>query len=109
LFVSDLLHHQATGSTQTCSLSRGLEPRPASGYRAVIQINAEGPMAKTPDTTTPSTTDQAGYLDMPEDRRAAAKAHVALVSATVRKAAIDTPIFADVDDFRRVLVAGAKS
>jgi hypothetical protein len=44
---------------------------------------------------------------MPADRRAAAIAHVALVSATVRKAALDVPLQADVDDFRRVLVAAA--
>jgi hypothetical protein len=49
----------------------------------------------------------AAYLDMPPERRAAAIAHVATISATVRKAALDVPLTADVDDFRRVLVAAA--
>jgi hypothetical protein len=57
-------------------------------------------------TTTPAS-EPAAYLDMPDDRRAAAKAHVALVSATVRKVAIEVPLQADVDDFRRVLIAAA--
>ena len=51
--------------------------------------------------------DPAPYLDMPDERRAAAKAHIAVVSATVRKAALDVPLHADIDDFRRVLAANA--
>lgn len=51
----------------------------------------------------------AAYLDMPAERRAAAKAHVAIVSATVRTVALKLPLTADVDDFRRVLTAEAKS
>ena len=50
----------------------------------------------------------AGYLDMPSERRALAKAHVAMLSATAGKVARALPIGADVDDFRRVLAAEAK-
>jgi hypothetical protein len=53
--------------------------------------------------------EMAAYLDMPPERRAAAKAHVALLSRTAGKVALELPISADVDDFRRVLVAGAQS
>ncbi|MEQ1649493.1 MAG: hypothetical protein ABL898_12985 [Hyphomicrobiaceae bacterium] len=67
-------------------------------------------MNKSPPPATPPDSDTLGaYLDMPPDRRAAAKAHVALISATVRKCALDLPLSADVDDFRRVLTAEAKS
>ncbi len=48
----------------------------------------------------------AGYLDMPPERRAAAKAHAAMLSATMRKVAAEVPFQVDVDDFRRVLTAG---
>ncbi len=50
---------------------------------------------------------RAHYLDMPDDRRALAEAHVAMVSQTVRQAALEVPLSADVDDFRRVLMANA--
>jgi hypothetical protein len=53
--------------------------------------------------------DVAAYLDMPPERRANAKAHAALLSKTAGKVALELPLSADVDDFRRVLVAGAKS
>jgi hypothetical protein len=59
--------------------------------------------------STPDPAPPAAYLDMPPERRAAAIAHVATISATVRKAALDVPLTADVDDFRRVLVAAAPS
>lgn len=49
----------------------------------------------------------AHYLDMPDVRREAAAVHVATISATARKVALDLPLQADVDDFRRVLVASA--
>jgi hypothetical protein len=52
--------------------------------------------------------DVAAYLDMPPERRAAAKAHVAVLAATAGKVALELPLGADVDDFRRVLVAEAK-
>ncbi len=65
-------------------------------------------MAKSPPppATAPSA-EPGAYLDMPEDRRVAAKAHVAVISTTVRKVALTLPLNADVDDFRRVLVDGA--
>jgi hypothetical protein len=47
------------------------------------------------------------YLDIPDARREAAAAHVAMISATARKVALDLPLQADVDDFRRVLIASA--
>jgi hypothetical protein len=53
--------------------------------------------------------DVASYLDMPAERRTNAKAHAALLSRTAQKVARELPISADVDDFRRVLVAGTKS
>jgi hypothetical protein len=53
--------------------------------------------------------DEAGaYLDMPEERRALARAHAAMLAETARKVALELPMSADVDDFRRVLAAGAK-
>jgi hypothetical protein len=64
-------------------------------------------MAKSPPQPKVPETEPAFYLDMPAERRAAAKAHVALISATVRKVALDLPLQADVDDFRRVLAEGA--
>ena len=56
----------------------------------------------------PASDDTAGYLDMPIERRAAAKAHAALLSATAGRIALELPIGADVDDFRRVLTQEAK-
>jgi hypothetical protein len=56
----------------------------------------------------PATDDVAAYLDMPPERRAAAKAHAALLSETAGKIALELPIGADVDDFRRVLAEGSK-
>jgi hypothetical protein len=50
----------------------------------------------------------ADYLDIPPERRALAKAHAAMLSATAGKVALTLPIGADVDDFRRVLTAEAK-
>jgi hypothetical protein len=49
----------------------------------------------------------AAYLDMPAERRAAAEAHAALLGATAAAVAAELPLSADVDDFRRVLVAEA--
>jgi hypothetical protein len=56
----------------------------------------------------PASEDVAAYLDMPLERRAAAKAHAALLSRTASKIALDLPFGADVDDFRRALTEGAK-
>jgi hypothetical protein len=50
----------------------------------------------------------AAYLDMPPERRALARAHAAMLAVTARAVALDLPFSADVDDFRRVLVAEAK-
>lgn len=50
----------------------------------------------------------ATYLDMPPERRALAKAHAAMLAETAGKVALELPFSADVDDFRRVLVAEAK-
>lgn len=55
----------------------------------------------------PAKTAVALYLDMPDERREAAAAHVAVISATARQVALDLPLQADVDDFRRVMVASA--
>jgi hypothetical protein len=61
------------------------------------------PPPKSADASEP-----AAYLDMPAERRTAAKAHTAMLSATMRKIAAEVPFQADVDDFRRVLLAGTK-
>jgi len=47
-------------------------------------------------------------LQMPPERRRAAKAHAALLSAAAVKVAADLPLSADVDDFRRILLAEAR-
>jgi hypothetical protein len=47
-------------------------------------------------------------LDMPDERRALARAHAARLAETARRVALELPMSADVDDFRRVLAAGAK-
>jgi hypothetical protein len=67
-------------------------------------------MATTPESAVTKTAEAetASYLDMPSERRALAKAHAALLSATARGVALELPIGADVDDFRRVLAAEAK-
>jgi hypothetical protein len=50
----------------------------------------------------------AAYLDMSAQRRALAKAHAAMLGQTAGRVAMELPLAADVDDFRRVLAAGAK-
>ena len=63
----------------------------------------------TPGAGTPGAAEEpAAYLDMAPERRATAKAHAALLSATAGRVALELPINADVDDFRRVLAEGAK-
>jgi hypothetical protein len=47
------------------------------------------------------------FLDLTDEQRKANKAHVAAITETVRKAALTLPLTADVDDFRRTLVANA--
>ena len=56
----------------------------------------------------PASEDIAAYLDMPPERRAAAKAHAALLAQTASRIALELPFGADVDDFRRVLAEEAK-
>jgi hypothetical protein len=51
--------------------------------------------------------ESAPYLDIPPERRAAHKAQAALLAQTAAKVALTVPLGADVDDFRRVLVANA--
>lgn len=68
-------------------------------------------MISSPDDAkpkAPAADDIAGYLDMPPERRALAKAHAAMLSKTAGRVALELPMSADVDDFRRVLAAGAK-
>jgi hypothetical protein len=50
----------------------------------------------------------AAYLDMPAERRALARAHAAMLAQTAGRVALELPLSADVDDFRRVLATGAK-
>jgi hypothetical protein len=45
---------------------------------------------------------------MPSERRTLATTHAAMLSATAGKVALNLPLGADVDDFRRVLAAEAK-
>jgi hypothetical protein len=65
------------------------------------------PSSKAP-AAAPAPEDATAYLDMPPERRAAAKAHAALLSRTADRIARELPMSADVDDFRRVLAQGAK-
>jgi len=66
-------------------------------------------MVSSPRDTAPKAGEEpAGYLDMPPERRALAKAHAALLAQTAGKVALELPLSADVDDFRRVLTAEAR-
>lgn len=56
----------------------------------------------------PASEEIAAYLDMPPQRRALAKAHAAILATTAGRIALELPMSADVDDFRRVLAAGAR-
>jgi hypothetical protein len=60
------------------------------------------------DASPPASQEPAGFLDMPPERSAAAKAHAALLAQTADRIARELPFVADVDDFRRVLVEEAK-
>lgn len=55
----------------------------------------------------PDTAEPTAYLDMPPERRVAAKAHAAMLSKTAAKVAMELPLGADVDDFRAALVNNA--
>ena len=68
-------------------------------------------MTKTPRKAAAAAephSEPAPYLDMPPERRASAKAHVALLSETIARLAVSLPLGADVDDFRGVLMAEAQ-
>src|SRR5215510_11687328 len=61
--------------------------------------------SSSPQGKAPAREEAVAYLDMPEERRAPAKAHAAMLADTARRVALELPIGADVDDFRRVLAA----
>jgi len=50
----------------------------------------------------------AAGLEMPPERRRAAKAQAALLADTAAKVAAELPLSADVDDFRRILTTAAR-
>ncbi len=62
----------------------------------------------TPGTARQEGREPGGGLDIPEERRVLAKAQAALLAETAARIALELPMSADVDDFRRVLAAGAK-
>jgi hypothetical protein len=64
--------------------------------------------AKDAAPKAPAADEIAGYLDMPPERRALAKAHAAMLTLTAGRVALELPMSADVDDFRRVMAEGAK-
>jgi len=66
------------------------------------------PSSKAQPAAPAAPDDIAAYLDMPPERRAAAKAYAAMLSRTADKVARELPMSADVDDFRRVLAQEAK-
>ncbi|HEU0159358.1 MAG TPA: hypothetical protein VFR00_08590 [Hyphomicrobiaceae bacterium] len=60
------------------------------------------------DPREPAEAGPAAALEMSAERRRAAKAHAALLADTAAKVAAELPLSADVDDFRRLLAAGAR-
>ena len=64
-------------------------------------------MPSHPSDASPPDHQGARFLDVPPERRAAAKAHAALLAQTADRIARELPFVADVDDFRRVLVEEA--
>lgn len=66
------------------------------------------PSSEIAKSATPAPEEPAAYLDMPPERRALAKAHAAILAETAGRVALELPFSADVDDFRRVLIAEAK-
>jgi len=63
----------------------------------------------TPTSDASPSAEPAAYLDMPPERRAAAKAQASVLAKTADRIARELPFAADVDDFRRVLVEEAGS
>jgi hypothetical protein len=64
-------------------------------------------MAEHPQEAAPEL-GPAADLRMPPERRRAAQAHAAALSRTAAKVAAELPLGADVDDFRRILLAEAR-
>jgi hypothetical protein len=64
---------------------------------------------KSSSLSPPKASGPAADLDVSPKRRATAEAHAALLGRTAAKVALELPFGADVDDFRRVLVAEALS
>jgi hypothetical protein len=54
-----------------------------------------------------TSSETASYLEMTQEQRESAKVHAALLSGTAARVAVELPLTADVDDFRRVLAARA--
>lgn len=65
-------------------------------------------MAEPKDPREPADAGPAAGLEMPPERRRAAKAHAALLADTAAKVAAELPLSADVDDFRRILTTAAR-
>lgn len=74
---------------------------PSSLREIAMPSSKAPPAASAPEDAT-------AHLDMPPERRAAARAHAAMLSRTADKVARELPMSADVEDFRRVLAEGAK-
>jgi hypothetical protein len=68
----------------------------------------ENPTGAPTEVQAGAQAEPASHLDIPPERRVLAKAHAALLSETARRVVLEVPFGADVDDFRRVLAAGAK-
>ena len=85
-----------------------LEADRLCGRLSPFTTRKEATMDRSPKDAEKAAEEIAAYLDMPPERRALAKAHAAMLSRTAAKVALDLPMSADVDDFRRVLAAGAK-
>jgi hypothetical protein len=64
-------------------------------------------MSSPSTASTAAPDDVTSHLDMPPERRTAARAQAATLSRTADKVARELPIGADVDDFRRVLAQNA--
>lgn len=85
-----------------------LEADRLCGRLSPFTTREEATMDRSPKDAEKAAEEIAAYLDMPPERRALAKAHAAMLSRTAARVALDLPMSADVDDFRRVLAAGAK-
>jgi hypothetical protein len=67
-------------------------------------------MANSKDAqSSPAAEEASAHLDMPPERRAAAKAQAAMLSRTADRIARELPFGTDVDDFRRALIQGVQA